>query len=178
MQGAHSRTTVQHLGLDSPPPERDDLSSNRHPALRYWWSMIFSENRYPLFGIMLNWWSMAPAFAGTGLFRNRYPPPVKPGAGFFGIMLQGQPVPCGVDPPQGRPVGSGAPRSPRGRRFPAGHVHLRTRVRTEPRRLIEAAAPRFGIPRSTLTPVTELAERTLRSSPRLSVKTTRQDGAG
>src|SRR6516164_9554362 len=51
--------------------ERDDLSSIRHPALRYWWSMIFSENRYPLFGIMLNWWSMAPAFAGTGLFRNR-----------------------------------------------------------------------------------------------------------
>jgi hypothetical protein len=33
--------------------ERDDFSSNRHPALRYCWSMIFSENRYPLFGIML-----------------------------------------------------------------------------------------------------------------------------
>jgi hypothetical protein len=33
--------------------ERDDFSSNRHPALAYWWSMIFSENRYPLFGIML-----------------------------------------------------------------------------------------------------------------------------
>jgi hypothetical protein len=33
--------------------ERDELSSNRHPALHYWWSMIFSENRYPLFGIML-----------------------------------------------------------------------------------------------------------------------------
>src|SRR6516164_11616780 len=27
--------------------ERDDLSSNRHPALHYWWSMIFSENRHP-----------------------------------------------------------------------------------------------------------------------------------
>jgi len=26
--------------------ERDDLSSNRHPALAYCWSMIFSENRY------------------------------------------------------------------------------------------------------------------------------------
>jgi len=24
--------------------------AHRHP---YWWSMIFSENRYPLFGIML-----------------------------------------------------------------------------------------------------------------------------
>src|SRR5712672_1000410 len=32
---------------------RDDFSSNRHPALAYCWSMIFSENRYPLFGIML-----------------------------------------------------------------------------------------------------------------------------
>jgi hypothetical protein len=33
--------------------EWDDFSSNRHPALAYCWSMIFSENRYPLFGIML-----------------------------------------------------------------------------------------------------------------------------
>jgi hypothetical protein len=33
--------------------EHDDYSSNRHPALAYWWSMIFSEDRYPLFGIML-----------------------------------------------------------------------------------------------------------------------------
>jgi hypothetical protein len=33
--------------------ERDDFSSNRHPARAYWWSMIFSENRFPLFGIML-----------------------------------------------------------------------------------------------------------------------------
>src|SRR5215211_8034139 len=38
-----------------------DFSSNRHPALGYCWSMIFSENRYPaqiksgpsFFGIML-----------------------------------------------------------------------------------------------------------------------------
>src|SRR5262249_25411035 len=35
--------------------ERDDFSPNRHLALRYCWSMIFSENRCPLFGIML--WS-------------------------------------------------------------------------------------------------------------------------
>src|SRR5262249_23239554 len=35
------------------PLERDDDSSNRHLALTYSWSMIFSENRYPLFGIML-----------------------------------------------------------------------------------------------------------------------------
>jgi hypothetical protein len=30
--------------------EQDDFSSNRHPA--FWWSMIFSENRDPLFAIM------------------------------------------------------------------------------------------------------------------------------
>src|SRR5712691_7457573 len=35
------------------PLERDDDSSNRHPVPAYCWSMIFSENRYPLFGIML-----------------------------------------------------------------------------------------------------------------------------
>jgi hypothetical protein len=34
-------------------PERDDVSSNRHPAPTFRSSMIFSENRYPLFGIML-----------------------------------------------------------------------------------------------------------------------------
>src|SRR5262249_57587415 len=28
------------------------FSSNRHLALVYWWRVIFSENRYPLFGIM------------------------------------------------------------------------------------------------------------------------------
>jgi adenylate kinase family enzyme len=33
--------------------ERDDFSSNRRPALSLCLSMIFSENRYPLFGIML-----------------------------------------------------------------------------------------------------------------------------
>src|SRR5262249_30252816 len=32
--------------------ERNAFSSNRHFALVYWWRMIFSENRYPLFGIM------------------------------------------------------------------------------------------------------------------------------
>jgi len=33
--------------------KRDGFSSKRHPALAYCWSMMFSENRYPLFGIML-----------------------------------------------------------------------------------------------------------------------------
>jgi hypothetical protein len=41
--------------------ERDDFSSNRHPALASCWSMILSENRYP--------------------------PRIKSGASFFGIML-------------------------------------------------------------------------------------------
>jgi hypothetical protein len=33
--------------------DRDDFSSNRHPALSFCLSMIFSENRFPLFRIML-----------------------------------------------------------------------------------------------------------------------------
>src|SRR5262245_17487100 len=33
--------------------ERDDFPSNRHLALSHACSMIFPENRYPLFGIML-----------------------------------------------------------------------------------------------------------------------------
>jgi putative endonuclease len=33
--------------------KRDGFSSNRHPALSYFWSMMFSENRCPLFGHML-----------------------------------------------------------------------------------------------------------------------------
>jgi hypothetical protein len=33
--------------------ERDDFSSSRHLAPRLCLSMIFSENRFPLFGIML-----------------------------------------------------------------------------------------------------------------------------
>jgi hypothetical protein len=33
--------------------EQDDFSLNRHSVLAFCWSMIFSENRYPLFGIML-----------------------------------------------------------------------------------------------------------------------------
>ena len=41
--------------------KRDDFSSIRHRALAYCWSMIFSENRYP--------------------------PRIKSGAGFLGIML-------------------------------------------------------------------------------------------
>ena len=59
------------------------FSENRYPLfgiMLYCWSMIFSENRYPLFGIMLYCWSMI-------FSENRYPPRIKSGAGFFGIML-------------------------------------------------------------------------------------------
>jgi hypothetical protein len=35
------------------PLERDNFSPNRHPVPASCWSMIFSENRYPLSGIML-----------------------------------------------------------------------------------------------------------------------------
>jgi hypothetical protein len=34
-------------------PERDDFSSNPHPAPAFCLRMIFSENRMPLFRIML-----------------------------------------------------------------------------------------------------------------------------
>jgi hypothetical protein len=40
-------------------PERDDFSSNRHPALSFCLSMIFSENRCPLFRIMLEFLHVA-----------------------------------------------------------------------------------------------------------------------
>ena len=33
--------------------DRDDFSSNSSSRSSFWWNMIFSENRYPLFGIML-----------------------------------------------------------------------------------------------------------------------------
>src|SRR5437868_15230308 len=54
--------------------ERDDFSSNRHPALSFCLSMIFSENRYPLFRIML--WDADPS---TGsVFKNQSPVARRP----------------------------------------------------------------------------------------------------
>jgi hypothetical protein len=47
------RTSRGRHGITANDLERDDFSSNRHPALAFWRSMIFSENRYPLFRIML-----------------------------------------------------------------------------------------------------------------------------
>ena len=43
----------QRVGHRIAPLEPDDFSSNRHPAPSFCLSMIFSENRYPLFRIML-----------------------------------------------------------------------------------------------------------------------------
>jgi hypothetical protein len=50
-----AKTRVPPDSPDRPPDrlERDDFSSNRHPALFFCLSMIFSENRHPLFRIML-----------------------------------------------------------------------------------------------------------------------------
>src|SRR5215510_2395877 len=51
--------------------ERDDVLSNRHLAPFDAWSMIFSENRYPLFGIMLK----AERKSATLEVRVRVPAP-------------------------------------------------------------------------------------------------------
>jgi hypothetical protein len=45
-RGANALSTAGSL-------ERDRSKWNRHRALNLWWSMIFSENRQPLFRIML-----------------------------------------------------------------------------------------------------------------------------
>src|SRR5215831_11426119 len=49
---------------------RDDFSSNRHPALGYWWSMIVSENRFTFFGIMLQRASQRRSVAMRELARQ------------------------------------------------------------------------------------------------------------
>jgi hypothetical protein len=46
--GARSRKANKNYAL-----ERDELRFDRHPALAFCLSMIFSENRRPLFRIML-----------------------------------------------------------------------------------------------------------------------------
>src|SRR5262249_51635047 len=55
--GCRGLSSTQEAAMNEEPVggplEREDFSCARHPALAYWWSMIFSENRYPLFGIML-----------------------------------------------------------------------------------------------------------------------------
>jgi hypothetical protein len=47
--GSRISANLEHIAC----PKRDDFSSNRYRALISCWSMIFSEDRYPLFGIML-----------------------------------------------------------------------------------------------------------------------------
>ena len=46
----HTGHSIEH---SFPPLERCEISSNRHPALAFYLSMIFSEKRLPLFEIML-----------------------------------------------------------------------------------------------------------------------------
>jgi hypothetical protein len=52
-QATEARLVALLAGLFRRPLERDDFSSNRHRALSFCLSMIFSENRFPLFRIML-----------------------------------------------------------------------------------------------------------------------------
>src|SRR6478609_12092641 len=50
----HQRLSrIADMGCKPRRIQNGDDFSNRHPALIFWRSMIFSENRYPLFGIML-----------------------------------------------------------------------------------------------------------------------------
>jgi hypothetical protein len=51
--------------------ERDDLSSNRHPALSFCLSMTFSENRFPLFRITLQAMLRTIKVAGCRFLRWR-----------------------------------------------------------------------------------------------------------
>jgi len=50
--GIHPDQFLRHASLEN-ALDRDDFSSNRRPDLSSCLSMIFSENRYPLFRIML-----------------------------------------------------------------------------------------------------------------------------
>ena len=62
--------------------ERDDFSSNRHPALAYCLCMIFSDLPSPAEASS----TMRTHTKGFAQAGNRYPPRIKCGAGFFGIM--------------------------------------------------------------------------------------------
>jgi hypothetical protein len=52
-----SRRLVETKNRAGISPDRAQFQSYIHAgldcALAFWWSMIFSENRYPLFGVML-----------------------------------------------------------------------------------------------------------------------------
>jgi len=50
---SHFVAEPERIDRSSMMLERDDFSSNRHLAPSFCLSMIFSENRYPLFRIML-----------------------------------------------------------------------------------------------------------------------------
>jgi hypothetical protein len=63
--------------------KRDGFSSNRHPALGYCWSMMFSDLPSPAEASS----TMRTHTKGFAQAGNRHPPRIKCGAGFFGIML-------------------------------------------------------------------------------------------
>src|SRR5262245_43094012 len=47
---SNPRELLGHSARHNQDLERDDFSCACHPALGYWWSMVFSENRGPLSG--------------------------------------------------------------------------------------------------------------------------------
>jgi hypothetical protein len=61
LHGRHDRKIRQGGGECRRLLEHDDFSSNRHRALSSCLSMILSENRYPLFRIMLQAIAAHPA---------------------------------------------------------------------------------------------------------------------
>jgi hypothetical protein len=62
---SHASPRSRHREADL---ERDGFSSSRHPALSFCSSMIFSENRCPLFRIML--WGGQPSRASLAQHRD------------------------------------------------------------------------------------------------------------
>jgi hypothetical protein len=85
VQRAFGWNVIEKMGFARAQPglERDGFSSNRHLALGYCCSMMFSDLPSPAEALSQTT-TRARGFAQAG---NRYPPRIKCGAGFFGIML-------------------------------------------------------------------------------------------
>src|SRR5262245_14525351 len=88
--------------------KRDDFSSNRHLDLTYAWSMIFSENRYPLFGIMLL--AVAPRRRSRRAAVDQNPTPNGP----LGLKAFPKAALPRSPPPIPRPSGPLSPAMPAG----------------------------------------------------------------
>jgi hypothetical protein len=53
MPSSARRAELAGLAVKGAPSAINGSGIEARPDQDYWWSMIFSENRYPLFGIML-----------------------------------------------------------------------------------------------------------------------------